>query len=331
MSLFLAAVALGFIPAAFGHGAVTSYIIGGQTYQGVNGYNGFSGATSIERPWPSYNPLTDPTDPTFSCNNNGGDLSSAGGTQISVTVAAGSSITSVWTQWTHDVGETSVWLAACGASTCNGVNSASLNWFKIDAQALLSGTVYAGTWAVGEIVNTLKWTATIPSNIAPGAYLYRNELLAIHTPNAPQWYPECAQLIITGSGTVVPGSAYTCKFPGCYSMSDPYVDINIYDSTTWGSVTTYDIPGPPCYPGWCTSSGSGSTTVGTTTSPTTTHTSTTPTTTHTPTTTVKTTTTPVGNCAALFGQCGGIGWTGATCCSSGTCKASNAYYSQCLS
>jgi len=37
-----------------------------------------------------------------------------------------------------------------------------------------------------------------------------------------------------------------------------------------------------------------------------------------------------GGCSALYGQCGGIGFSGPTCCSSGTCKASNAYYSQCL-
>jgi len=37
-----------------------------------------------------------------------------------------------------------------------------------------------------------------------------------------------------------------------------------------------------------------------------------------------------GTCSALYGQCGGQGWAGATCCSSGTCKASNSYYSQCL-
>jgi len=36
-------------------------------------------------------------------------------------------------------------------------------------------------------------------------------------------------------------------------------------------------------------------------------------------------------CAAKWGQCGGQGWTGATCCASGsTCQASNAWYSQCL-
>lgn len=40
--------------------------------------------------------------------------------------------------------------------------------------------------------------------------------------------------------------------------------------------------------------------------------------------------TPGGSCSALWGQCGGQGWTGPTCCSSGTCKASNQWYSQCL-
>ncbi|KAJ3035959.1 hypothetical protein HDV00_003253 [Rhizophlyctis rosea] len=52
------------------------------------------------------------------------------------------------------------------------------------------------------------------------------------------------------------------------------------------------------------------------------------------TTTTTTTTTSQSqqtNCAAKYGQCGGQGFTGPTCCQSGsTCKASNQYYSQCL-
>ncbi|KAK8013274.1 hypothetical protein PG991_009545 [Apiospora marii] len=56
------------------------------------------------------------------------------------------------------------------------------------------------------------------------------------------------------------------------------------------------------------------------------------------TTTLRTTTTagggsppsaPTGNCAAMYGQCGGNGWAGATCCVQGTCKVSNEWYSQC--
>jgi endo-1,4-beta-xylanase len=38
-----------------------------------------------------------------------------------------------------------------------------------------------------------------------------------------------------------------------------------------------------------------------------------------------------GSCSAEWGQCGGLGWTGPTCCVSGTtCSEQNAYYSQCL-
>ncbi|KAF3914496.1 hypothetical protein AA313_de0206322 [Arthrobotrys entomopaga] len=50
------------------------------------------------------------------------------------------------------------------------------------------------------------------------------------------------------------------------------------------------------------------------------------------TTSARTTTSSSGgtNCGSLYGQCGGIGWTGGTCCSQGTCTYSNPYYSQCL-
>ncbi|KAK9780484.1 putative Glucanase [Seiridium cardinale] len=36
------------------------------------------------------------------------------------------------------------------------------------------------------------------------------------------------------------------------------------------------------------------------------------------------------SCAALYAQCGGTGFTGSTCCSSGVCSYSSDYYSQCL-
>jgi endo-1,4-beta-xylanase len=63
-----------------------------------------------------------------------------------------------------------------------------------------------------------------------------------------------------------------------------------------------------------TNTGSGSTTGGTTTT----------------TSSGTTSTGSSGSCSALYGQCGGIGWTGHTCCSTGSCTYGNAYYSQCL-
>ncbi|KAF3918163.1 hypothetical protein ABW20_dc0102286 [Dactylellina cionopaga] len=71
----------------------------------------------------------------------------------------------------------------------------------------------------------------------------------------------------------------------------------------------------------------GSSTTTTTTTPTIISTRTTAT------ATATTKTTSVGGagpCATLYGQCSGINWTGSTCCSSGSCKFLNDYYSQCL-
>jgi poly(3-hydroxybutyrate) depolymerase len=40
---------------------------------------------------------------------------------------------------------------------------------------------------------------------------------------------------------------------------------------------------------------------------------------------------PTGNCSPRWGQCGGEGWSGPTCCQSGsTCAAQNQWYSQCI-
>ncbi|KAJ3132637.1 hypothetical protein HK100_005152 [Physocladia obscura] len=75
-----------------------------------------------------------------------------------------------------------------------------------------------------------------------------------------------------------------------------------------------------------------STTKQTTATTTTTKPTTTTTTTTTTTVARTTSTTAVANCANKWGQCGGIGWTGPTCCNASTCtpQAGNPYYSQCL-
>ena len=68
----------------------------------------------------------------------------------------------------------------------------------------------------------------------------------MHTSNAPQWYPECAQLVVTGTGTGVPGAAYLAAIPGVYLMSDPEVDIDVYSQP---GVTNYTVPGPAVWTG----------------------------------------------------------------------------------
>ncbi|KIJ61342.1 lytic polysaccharide monooxygenase [Hydnomerulius pinastri MD-312] len=226
------------ITAVSAHGGVLSYKIGNTNYNGFVPYNTPTGQSSIQREWDSYNPITDPTNAQLSCNIDGANLGTG---QLSATVAAGTSVTAYWNQWPHTIGPVMVYMANCEGS-CTSANTASLNWFKIEQSGLISGDLPTGTWAMGQLVaNNNSWTTSIPSQLAPGNYFIRHELLAIHTANQPQFYPECAQLIVTGSGTATPGSSYLVKLPGAYSMSDPNVDIDIYDMQ---GVTNYTIPGP---------------------------------------------------------------------------------------
>ncbi|EUC60659.1 glycoside hydrolase family 61 protein [Rhizoctonia solani AG-3 Rhs1AP] len=227
------------------HGGVVSIGIGGTKYQGWQPYNSPTGQVTAGRPYSSFDPILSPTAATLHCNNNG----ESGPSQQTLTIKAGDSITSYYTQWTHAEGPYTVYLAACPSSGCTGVSSAGVTWFKIAEQGLISGTVGKGQWANGLLMKNLSWTARIPSNLKAGNYLIRWETLALHQANTPQFYPECAQLQVTGGGSAFPTSEYLVKIPGAWKASDPGVTIDIY-STAAQTQTSYTIPGPRVYPGF---------------------------------------------------------------------------------
>nr|AFO72233.1 glycoside hydrolase family 61 protein B [Heterobasidion parviporum] len=230
-------------PKVAAHGGVLAYSLVGTWYSGFVPYNTPTGQSTIQREWDTYNPITDPTDASISCNTNGASLGSA---QKSATVAAGSSVTAYWNQWPHTIGPVMVYMANCGGD-CTTATASSLEWFKINQVGLVSGTLTSGTWGMGQLVaNNNSWTTSIPSSLAAGNYILRHELLAIHTSNQPQFYPECAQLIVTGGGGATPSASYLVKLPGAYSMSDPGVNIDIYSHET---ETNYTIPGPAVWQG----------------------------------------------------------------------------------
>ena len=62
-----------------------------------------------------------------------------------------------------------------------------------------------------------QWPITIPSNLKPGLYMIRHEIISIHVAYKPQWYPECAHLNVTGEGVALPSEEWFYKFPGAYS------------------------------------------------------------------------------------------------------------------
>lgn len=88
---------------------------------------------------------------------------------------------------------------------------------------------------------------TVPSCIAPGQYLLRVELLALHSAysqGGAQFYMSCAQINVKGSGTFTPSQ--TVSLPGAYKATDPGILINIYGSTGAPDMggKPYTAPGP---------------------------------------------------------------------------------------
>jgi len=112
-------------------------------------------------------------------------------------------------------------------------------WFKIYEDGYNNGK-----WASTDVLkgNGGKVFVTIPSDISPGNYLLRAELIALHDgdkPHGSQPYVACVELTVSGSGNADPAGV---SFPGAYKETDPGIAFNIY--TTYN---TYPIPGPAVY------------------------------------------------------------------------------------
>lgn len=108
--------------------------------------------------------------------------------------------------------------ADCGGD-CDSFSGSGASWFKIDSQGLLNPDTF--TWASDKLIaDGLKWTATVPSNIKAGNYLMRLELLALHSAGAPQFYPSCTQLTVTGGGDGAPTASELVSIPGVYKQGD---------------------------------------------------------------------------------------------------------------
>ncbi|KAI1263727.1 glycosyl hydrolase family 61-domain-containing protein [Xylariaceae sp. FL1019] len=342
----------------------------------VNGEDQGDGRSVYIRSPATNDPVKDLTSPDLVCNT-------AGATAVDsfVSAAAGDTLSF---EWYHDsrnddiidlshLGPIITYIAPYTAD-----NGASPIWSKIDEEGYADGT-----WAVENLVsNGGKKDFTVPSGIAAGQYLIRQEIIALHEADAAytdnsargaQFYPSCVQIEITGSGSDVPDTDF--DFNTGYTEADPGIVFNLY-----ASYSSYDIPGPAVWTASGSSSDSSSSSsavvAATTTSAAAVTTSTAAAVTSTAVaatttaaaastvtsavssvvsqvaTTLQTSTravTSVSTAApaqtssvgtgagtssgtvALYYQCGGANWTGATTCAEGTCKAWNPYYSQCVS
>ncbi|KAI0502956.1 carbohydrate-binding module family 1 protein [Xylaria bambusicola] len=338
------------------HGHITNIVINGVSYQT---YDPTSFPYMQNPPtvvgWTANQPDNGFVEP--SAYGNGDIICHKAGTPAGgfATVAAGDSISIQWDTWPEShKGPMMDYLAACNGD-CSAVDKESLEFFKIDEAGILDSSSAPGRWASDVLIeNNNSWLVQIPANLKAGQYVLRHETIALHSAgqaNGAQNYPQCVNIEVTGSGTLVPAGV---KGTELYASADAGITVNIYTSGL-----DYKIPGPPLIEGVpatveqvrsaitasasaTVGSGNGGGAVPTTalSSATTLVTSTRAATTTSPaettvasTTAAQTATTTVsGGVAAqtLYGQCGGMNWDGPTACAEGTCTEYNPYYAQCV-
>jgi len=274
------------------------------------------------RPNTNYNsPITDLTSDDLRCNQ-GGETGT--GTET-ITVQAGTEFTFTTDVAVYHDGPLSIYMAKA-PTTAEAFDGSGDVWFKILDIGPTFNSDGTSTWDLQQ-----SYSYQIPPALPNGDYLLRVQQLAIHNPwpaGIPQFYLECAQITVTGGGDGVPSPLVS--IPGFIDGTEPGYTVNIYYD-----FFNYTVPGPAVWAGQNVTGGSGAapTSVSVVKATSTAVVSKASSTVVTLTTAVASSV-PTGastGSVAMYGQCGGIGWTGATACVSGaTCQALNDYYSQCL-
>ncbi|KAG9254499.1 glycosyl hydrolase family 61-domain-containing protein [Emericellopsis atlantica] len=217
----------------------------------VNGEDQGDGRNVYIRTPPNNSPVKDLASPDLVCNVNGAKVAPE-----FVSAAAGDTLSF---EWQHDnrnddiidgshQGPIITWVAAFTEDDGTGPI-----WTKV-AEDGFDGT----QWAVDKIkANNGKQDFTIPAALAPGKYLFRQEIIAHHESDTAfednpargaQFYPSCVQIEVSGDGDAVPDQGF--DFNVDYTYQDPGIVFNLYNFDG-----TYDIPGPEV---WSAEGGSGS-------------------------------------------------------------------------
>lgn len=220
------------------HGYVAQVSIDGEIYMG-NVPNA-QPSPSIVRQIDDISPVKGASNPYMNCGQ---------AAQLAALVAdanPGSQFQFWWkdgdgTNWPHDIGPIMTYMASCVGTTCDKYNSTNAEWFKIEETGLEPGNM---TWYQQNIMDGWPANVTLPSNLEPGQYLIRHEIIALHLATelgGAEFYPSCTQVNILGNQTGTPTSNEEVTFPGGYSDTDP----GIYDPTVFDTPVQYTFPGPP--------------------------------------------------------------------------------------
>ncbi|KAH8173684.1 glycosyl hydrolase family 61 domain-containing protein [Sarocladium implicatum] len=235
----------------YGHGYVATYTVNGEAYEGFRRLdapaipNGISWSFSTQ----DEGPVLDPASPDMICRD---DAENAAG---SAKIEAGQVVDFAWTSadkvrnpdgWAEGHrGPVITYIAPCNGD-CSFVDKTTLLWTKIAEAGLISGPANTqGVWAT-DLLRQGNNSAMIPTTIAPGNYVIRNEIIPLHRANLgePEFYMACANLEITkGGDDDLSGKGVKATELYSREKSKSIFSFSIYD----GADMTWEIPGPALY------------------------------------------------------------------------------------
>ncbi|KAF6756182.1 glycosyl hydrolase family 61-domain-containing protein [Ephemerocybe angulata] len=221
------------------HGFVSQITVNGKTFTGAIPSSQQSNGDSIIRQIQDPSPVKGANNLAMNC---GPGAFVAG---QSATVNAGDELSFDWkggdlSLWPHNTGPMLNYLANCGNVSCSEFDSRQAKWFKISQQGKKPDV---NEWFQADIMKGGQATTKIPSNVAPGNYLIRHEIIGLHiatTEGGAEFYPSCAHLKIEGSGTGVPSEKDLVSFPGGYGDKDA----GILVPDVFNDNLNYQFPGP---------------------------------------------------------------------------------------
>ncbi|TKW55856.1 Polysaccharide monooxygenase Cel61a [Colletotrichum tanaceti] len=231
------------------HGVVETGVIGGQTHTFYQPYQDpyrNPAPDRISRPVQGNGPVEDVNSIDIQCGGyTAGGIEGTQPAKLVANATAGEEVTLNWTLWpTSHYGPTITYMAKCPNNDCTSWQPGTeAVWFKIQEEGRIDTDVWGATALMTAGNSGVKYT--IPECIAPGQYLVRHEIIALHS--AAQFYPSCHQIEVSGSGSTTPSGLVA--FPGAYKPTDPGMSYN-------RASATYIIPGPALFT--CSGSGSGS-------------------------------------------------------------------------
>ncbi|RDX45012.1 hypothetical protein OH76DRAFT_1408439 [Lentinus brumalis] len=222
------------LPYVAAHGFVSQVVIDGVAYEGSE--PGSDEGPSPIRRVAEIDPVKGASNPDMFCGLK------AQVAEVTAPANPGSSFTIQWLgganqSWPHAIGPLMTYMTSCGEAGCDKLDASDAQWFKIDQ----AGKKSNGDWVQKDIMARASYSFVLPDNLAPGDYLMRHEIIALHLADSKggaEFYPSCIQLRIGGSGTGTPDN--TVQFPGAYSDTDP----GIWDPTVFNDDDKYVFPGP---------------------------------------------------------------------------------------